>query len=251
MKTVIIIPARLASTRMPHKMLADIGGKPLIQWTYEAVSHAPVDRVLIAVDDVKVLNCVKNFGAQAVMTSPDHPSGTERVIEAIAHLNLDAQDIVVNVQGDEPFMPLDNIMQVIRNMKDNPVIQCATLCERMQHLNEVQNPSMVKVVRDHENFALYFSRAPIPWVRDHFPQQYPDSKPCYRHVGLYAYRVELLRRYAQLKPAPLESFEMLEQLRMLYNGIRIHVDEAQKSSPAGIDTAEDVERFRKSLRLLG
>lgn len=246
---VIVIPARFASTRLPEKMLRKVHDKPIIQWTYEAVRQAPVDRIVIAVDHPHVFECVSAFGAEVMMTSVHHATGSDRVIEVIQQLALADDDLVVNVQGDEPFLPLANVMQLFDTLERQPEVQVATLCEKIHTLEEALSPSIVKVVRDCNNFALYFSRAPIPFARGVFPGAYPDSSPCERHLGLYGYRVGFLKHYSDLKPSPLEALEFLEQLRILYNGIKIHVEPALLPSGPGIDTLEDLQRFEELLRI--
>lgn len=245
----VIIPARYASSRLPGKMLLDIAGKPMIQRVYEQARQSRARQVVIATDDERILEAAKDFGATAYLTDPDHQSGTDRLQEAARLMGLDDDEIVVNVQGDEPLIPPEVINQVAENLAGDGSASVATLCEAIADSKSFRDPNVVKVVRDVRNHALYFSRAPIPWPRDDFadPATSESYRPqdVWRHIGIYAYRVKLLHQFVGWPMAPLEDTEKLEQLRVLWQGHRIHVDESCKEVPAGVDTAEDLQRVRE------
>lgn len=250
MRFCVVIPARYQSTRLPGKPLLDLAGKPMIQRVYEQAASSSAERVLVATDDERVAEAVARFGGEAVMTSPRHPSGTDRIEEVCVKERLADDAIVVNVQGDEPLVPPAVIDQVARNLEVNPGVGAATLCEPIEDVDDVMNPNIVKVVRDAHSIALYFSRAPIPWHREAFsgrPRTLPATPMWWRHIGIYAYRVSLLHRFVGWPPAPLERVESLEQLRLLDHGIRIHVDDAAAAVPGGVDTPEDFERVKRVL----
>jgi 3-deoxy-manno-octulosonate cytidylyltransferase (CMP-KDO synthetase) len=250
----VVIPARYASSRFPGKPLADLAGKPMLQHVYERACESEAVRVIIATDDERIAHVAQNFGAEVCMTSDDHPSGTDRLQEVVHKLGFYADDIVVNVQGDEPLIPPRIINQVAHNLMALPMAGIATLSEPIETVDALVNPNVVKVVTDHQGMALYFSRAPIPWPRDSFMSEVgrstmPEGFSWQRHIGLYAYRVKLLNDFVRWPPAPLEQTECLEQLRALWNGVGIHVDEADETPPAGVDTPEDLERIRQLLVL--
>lgn len=249
MSFTVIIPARFASTRLPGKPLLDIAGKPMIQHVYEQALKSNADQVVIATDDLRIEELCISIGASVVMTSTDHTSGTDRLEEVVTKLRLAEEHIVVNVQGDEPLIPPEIINQVAQNLAINPSAGIATLCERIHDPKHVFNPNVVKVVFDDRGLASYFSRAPIPWARDSFSNMSADSIPpgaeYFRHIGMYAYRVEFLKNYVTWLPSMTERTESLEQLRALSNGVKIHIEEALVSPPAGVDTEEDLERLRK------
>jgi 3-deoxy-manno-octulosonate cytidylyltransferase (CMP-KDO synthetase) len=250
----VVIPARYASSRFPGKPLADLAGKPMLQHVYERACESEAVRVIIATDDERIAHVAQNFGAEVCMTSDDHPSGTDRLQEVVHKLGFYADDIVVNVQGDEPLIPPRIINQVAHNLMALPMAGIATLSEPIETVDALLNPNVVKVVTDHQGMALYFSRAPIPWPRDSFMSEVgrstmPEGFSWQRHIGLYAYRVKLLNDFVRWLPAPLEQTECLEQLRALWNGVGIHVDEADETPPAGVDTPEDLERIRQLLVL--
>ncbi len=250
----VVIPARYASSRFPGKPLADLAGKPMLQHVYERACESEAVRVIIATDDERIAHVAQNFGAEVCMTSDDHPSGTDRLQEVVHKLGFYADDIVVNVQGDEPLIPPRIINQVAHNLMALPMAGIATLSEPIETVDALVNPNVVKVVTDHQGMALYFSRAPIPWPRDSFMSEVgrstmPEGFSWQRHIGLYAYRVKLLNDFVRWLPAPLEQTECLEQLRALWNGVGIHVDEADETPPAGVDTPEDLERIRQLLVL--
>ena len=243
----VVIPARYGSTRLPGKPLLDIAGKPMIQRVWEQACKSSADRVIIATDDERILQVAVAFGAQACMTSTEHPSGTDRLQQVAAELQLEDSHILVNVQGDEPLLPPAVIDQVARNLEQHTVAGISTLCEPITDLEELRNPNAVKVVSDESGLALYFSRAAIPWPRDHFAAAtplMPAEGNWYRHIGIYAYRTEFLHEFVGWSPAPLEELEQLEQLRALYHGVRIHVAQADEDVPAGVDTEQDLEAVR-------
>jgi len=249
----VVIPARYASSRFPGKPLADLAGKPMLQHVYERACESEAVRVIIATDDDRIAEVARNFGAEVCMTSSEHPSGTDRLQEVVHTLGFYADDIVVNVQGDEPLIPPRIINQVAHNLMALPMAGIATLSEPIETVEALTNPNVVKVVTDHKGMALYFSRAPIPWPRDSFMDEagracMPQGFPWQRHIGLYAYRVKLLNDFVRWPPAALEQTECLEQLRALWNGVGIHVDAADETPPAGVDTPEDLERIRQLLQ---
>jgi 3-deoxy-manno-octulosonate cytidylyltransferase (CMP-KDO synthetase) len=232
-----IIPARYQSTRLPGKALADIAGRPMIEHVYRrAASAKSVDAVVIATDDVRIASAAATFGAVAVMTLPEHPSGTDRLAEVAASVSC---GLVINVQGDEPFLDPAVIDAVVEPMRRDPSIEMATAARRLREIDELHNPNMVKVVSDRRGYAMYFSRAPIPHGRDRSARD--DARI---HVGLYAYRRDTLLRLAHLPPTRLERLESLEQLRALEHGIRILVVDTHYSS-AEVNTADDLERVRQ------
>lgn len=238
-KTAAVIPARYGSTRFPGKVLAELCGKPMIQWVYEKAAASIADEVIIATDEPKVAKVVEGFGGKAVMTSPDHPSGTDRISEAVQGLDC---DIIINVQGDEPLIPTSVIDGLIRKMQEDASIEMGTVAvPRLR--SEIENdPNKVKVVFDERNFALYFSRSMLPYLREGGK----DTKT-YLHWGIYAYRRETLDRFVRLPEGRLESCEKLEQLRALENGIRIYVMLSDLES-IGVDTPEDLKRAEMKIR---
>lgn len=244
MSFTVIIPARYQSTRLPGKPLADIGGKPMVQWVYEQACKSGADKVIVATDDQRVFDAVQAFGGEVCMTRSDHQSGTERLAEVVEKYNLADDHIVVNVQGDEPLIPDTIIRQVADNLahKNAPM---ATLAVEIDHEDEVFNPNAVKVVTDKDGYAMYFSRVSIPWDCDHFAQQPAQiHHNLLRHIGIYAYRAGFINTYINWQPTALEQIEALEQLRVLWYGEKIHVDVAIDAPPAGVDTPEDLEKVR-------
>ena len=241
----VVIPARYQSTRLPGKPLADIGGKPMVQWVYEQTRQAGAERVVVATDDVRVQQAVEAFGGEVCMTSAEHESGTERLAEVIERLKIDASHIIVNVQGDEPLIPPAIIAQVANNLANSDA-PMATLAVEISDEAEVFNPNAVKVVTDKDGYALYFSRATIPWDRDQFSSQPAHiAQPLMRHIGIYAYRAGFINTYVNWAPSALEKIESLEQLRVLWYGEKIHVAVAQEAPAAGVDTPEDLDAVRK------
>ena len=234
----VIIPARYASTRFPGKPLADLKGKPMVVHVCERAAQSGAQGVHVATDDERIAQAVRKHGFQAVMTRADHPSGTDRLAEAAAQLRLGDQAIVVNVQGDEPLIPPALIRQVAERAADADM---ATACHAIHDAAALDNPNVVKVVLDAKGYALYFSRSRIPYPRD-------GEAPCYRHAGIYGYRVRFLRQYAALEPAPIERAEALEQLRALWHGHRIAVVVSEHEIPPGVDTPQDLEAVLRMLR---
>lgn len=246
----VVIPARMASSRLPGKPLADIHGRPMIRHVWEQARASSALEVVIACDDARVAEVAAGFGAEVEMTSVEHPSGTDRIAEVAALRGWDDDTIVVNVQGDEPLLPPMVIDQVAANLAAHGAASVATLCETLESRRDVMNPNIVKVVRDDAGFALYFSRAPVPWSRDGFGdagEALPEQGAWFRHIGIYAYRCGLLRRFTTWSPAELERVEMLEQLRIMARGERIHVAPSVAMVPGGVDTPEDLERIRAAL----
>ncbi len=243
---IAVIPARWASTRFPGKPLAVIGGKPMIQWVVEQAGRAAsVSEVIVATDDDRIMKAVQDFGGSAVMTSMDHLSGTDRVAEVAATRDC---DIVVNVQGDEPLIPPENIELVVAPLKEDEALKVSTLRIRIESVEDLVNPDICKVVVDHRGNALYFSRAPIPFDRDGWSKDLMEGEgvwprdmemESYKHIGLYAYRKSFLMKISRLPASRLEAIEKLEQLRLLENGISIRVLETDKDS-MGVDRKEDL-----------
>ncbi|MBY7780546.1 3-deoxy-manno-octulosonate cytidylyltransferase [Vibrio fluvialis] len=244
MSFTVVIPARYQSTRLPGKPLADIAGKPMVQWVYEQAMQAGAERVIIATDDARVEQAVLAFGGTVCMTSPDHQSGTERLAEVVKLMGIEDDHIIVNVQGDEPLIPPSIIRQVADNLAACQA-PMATLAVEISHEDEVFNPNAVKVVTDKDGYALYFSRATIPWDRDNFAKDKTVVQPLMRHIGIYAYRAGFINTYIQWPASQLEKIECLEQLRVLWYGEKIHVAVALEAPPAGVDTPEDLDAVRR------
>lgn len=244
MAFVVVIPARYASSRLPAKPLADIGGKPMLQWVWQQACQSGAARVVIATDDERVLQVASAFGAEVLMTSPAHLSGTERLAEVVSLLGLTADTVVVNVQGDEPFIPPIIIRQVATNLASQQKARMATLSVALHDAAEVVDPNVVKVVTDQHGYALYFSRAVVPFDRDgRFQQQLAAHYQ--RHIGIYAYRAGFIQDYVSWPVSALEQIECLEQLRVLWQGEAIHVANAIAVPPVGVDTPADLERARQ------
>jgi 3-deoxy-manno-octulosonate cytidylyltransferase (CMP-KDO synthetase) len=242
----VVIPARFASTRLPGKPLLDIAGKTMIQWVYERASASSARRVVVATDDDRVAQTVRGFGGEVCMTSPRHESGTDRLQETADKLGLEPGQLVVNVQGDEPLIPARIIDQVAGNLASHPGADIATLSAPIDDPAQFNDPNCVKVVIDREGYALYFSRASIPFPREQ-PLQLP-ANGARRHLGIYAYRVSFLHRFVAWPTSELEATERLEQLRAMEHGVRIHVALAEQVPPAGVDTEHDLAVVRDLLR---
>lgn len=242
MRYTIVIPARLKSTRLPNKMLLPLKGAPLIEWTWHAAKKCAAEKVIIATDDPKIFAHMEKRGAEVVMTSPKHESGTDRLSEVSALKHFAADEIIVNWQGDEPFLPAKLIELAAKALITAPDAAMSTLATPLTEWEEVYNPNVVKLVKDHQNLALYFSRSPLPYIREGMEKRgkLPKEHPYLRHIGLYAYRAGFLNRYPTLKPSALESLERLEQLRALENGFKISVALSEEMPPNGIDTQEDL-----------
>lgn len=245
MKFIGLIPARYASTRFPGKPLALLGGKPVIQRVYEQVTSV-LDDACVATDDERIYNCVKEFGGKVVMTRTDHKSGTDRIEEAIEKIGGD-YDVIVNIQGDEPFIQRSQI-ETVCSCFDDEETQIATLGKPFTSMDAVANPNSPKIVVDNNNFAMYFSRSIIPFVRGKEQTEWLDHYPFLKHLGIYAYRREVLRKITQLPQSSLEIAESLEQLRWLQNGFKIKVGLTDIET-VGIDTPEDLERAERELAL--
>lgn len=249
MKFTVIIPARYASSRFPGKPLVNINGKPMIQHVYDRAIESGASRVIVATDDARIAKTVSDFGGNYCMTAEHHESGTERLAEVIEVEGLLAHELVVNVQGDEPFIPPENIQQVAENLYNHQDAEMATLGVKITDVEEAFNPNVVKVVTDKLGYALYFSRSTIPYDRSRFldADNIDDIGDFYmRHIGIYAYRAGFIKQYVNMAPSGLEQVESLEQLRVLWHGEKIHVDEAQKAPPVGIDTPEDLDKLLNS-----
>lgn len=246
----VIIPARYASSRLPGKPLQDIAGKPMIQHVYERAVQSGANDVVIATDDERIRQVAEGFGAQVCMTAAHHPTGTDRLAEVVRLRGYTDQHIIVNLQGDEPLMPPVLLRQVAENLQLRPHASAATLCERITSSGELFDPHLVKVIMDKQGYALYFSRAAIPWDRDAFMETtgaLPERSEHYRHIGLYAYRAGFLQDYVQWPPCVIEQTESLEQLRILWNGHKLHVAEALEKPGIGVDTPDDLARVRHLL----
>ena len=249
----IVIPARHASSRLPGKPLLDIAGKPMILRVLERALDAGADEVWVATDHPGIAEVVEEAGGKVIVTSAEHPSGTDRLAEVATRLGWSDDTIVVNVQGDEPLIPPQLIDDVAAALAADAEAAIATACHPLESAEEFFNPNVVKLVMDARGRALYFSRAAIPWARDAFAADrsaLPANLPAYRHIGLYAYRAGFLKRYSSLAPSPLEQWEALEQLRAMAHGYPIQVMVLDHAPPAGVDTAEDLERVRRVFDLL-
>lgn len=243
----VVIPARFASTRLPGKPLADIAGRPMVARVRERALQSGAATVWVAADDERVAAVVAADDGRVMMTRDDHPSGTDRIAEVAVRCGWADDEIVVNVQGDEPLIAPGLIADVAATLAADHVAAVATAAHAIHNAQDMFNPNVVKVVCDRAGGALYFSRAPIPWARDHFAQvrdHLPDGLGVLRHVGIYAYRVGFLKQYAALEPSPLEHWEALEQLRVLWHGHRIAVRCIDAAPEAGVDTESDLERVR-------
>lgn len=242
----VMIPARYDSARMPGKVLMDIGGKPILQHVYERAMESGADSVVIATDHQKIAKVAQSFGAKVCMTSAEHQSGTERIAEAALALDYAPEEIVVNVQGDQPFVLPQAIRQVAEDLDKHDNVKVSSICERITHGEDLFNPSIVKVVLNWRNYAMYFSRAPIPWDIEHFKEKnkekVPPNEQHYKHIGLYAYRVNFLQEYMEWPACPLEKIESLEQLRILWNGIRMHMVVTKDRMPPEVNTPDDLEK---------
>ena len=242
----VIVPARLASTRLPNKPLADIHGLPMVVRVAQRAALSNATQVVVAADSIEIVQACQAHGVHAMLTQVDHPSGSDRLAEASALLGLKPHDVVVNVQGDEPLINPELINQVAELLVQRPSASMSTAAHEIHELAEFTNPNVVKVVIDQSQLALYFSRAPIPWWRDGFAkgiQTLPQPAPL-RHIGIYAYRVGFLQSFPSLQAAPIETGEALEQLRALWHGHKIAVHITPDVPGPGVDTPEDLERVR-------
>jgi len=242
----VIVPARFASTRLPHKPLADIHGLPMVVRVAQRAALSNASQVVVAADSIEIVQACQAHGVRAMLTQVNHPSGSDRLAEASALLGLKPHDVVVNVQGDEPLINPELINQVAELLVQRPTASMSTAAHEIHELAEFTNPNVVKVVIDQAQLALYFSRAPIPWWRDGFAngiQTLPQPAPL-RHIGIYAYRVGFLQSFPSLQAAPIETGEALEQLRALWHGHKIAVHITPDVPGPGVDTPEDLERVR-------
>ena len=248
MSFVVVIPARYESSRLPGKVLADIDGKPMIQWVVEKALASGAAQVIVATDNDKVESAVKAFGGEVCKTRADHQSGTERLAEVMDTYQFANNQVIVNVQGDEPFIPSSNIAQVAKNLAAQTKAEMATLAVKIDTVEEAFNPNAVKVLCDKDGYAMYFSRATIPYDRNRFlgEKNVSEIGDFYlRHIGIYAYRAGFIKRYVAWPASQLEQTESLEQLRVLWQGEKIHVDVASHQLPVeGVDTPEDLEKAR-------
>ncbi|GLW61406.1 3-deoxy-manno-octulosonate cytidylyltransferase [Hydrogenophilus thermoluteolus] len=244
----IVIPARFASSRLPEKALADVAGKPLVVRVWEQAQRAAAESVWVATDHPRIAEAVQRAGGAVVMTAPEHPSGTDRLAEVVTQQRWGDETIVLNWQGDEPLLPVALVHAVVERLAAHPDAAIATAAVPVTTVREWRDPNVVKVVCDRNGYANYFSRAPLPWVREADPFALDANAappvPVWRHIGLYAYRAGFLRRFATWGEAPLEAAEKLEQLRALWCGARIVVHFAAEAPPPGVDTAEDLARIR-------
>ncbi len=238
----IVIPARYGSTRLPAKALADINGKPMVYWVWRQAMQSKALSVTVATDDDRIRSALTPHGIAVAMTDSSHPSGTDRLAEVAEQKGWGANHVVVNLQGDEPLMPVSNLEQVADLLLTHPQASISTLCEPINSHASFIDPSVVKVVSDGTGRAQYFSRSPIPFERDSDNANVPEAAR--RHVGLYAYRVGFLREFTSGAVAPYERLESLEQLRALHHGHEIRIADAQESVPAGVDTEADLEAVR-------
>lgn len=252
----IVIPARYGSSRLPGKPLISLGGKPMIQHVYERALKCGAQEVLIATDDERIERACTKFGAKVLMTSPKHENGTERLCEVARVCNWSDDIVVVNVQGDEPLVPIELIATTANGLIEHPQAGISSLCVPITEHRDAFDPNVVKVVLNAQGFALYFSRAPIGWHRDQFQTfadqplrdyRLADNQILYRHIGMYGYRVSFLRQYADMKPSMLELNESLEQLRALHYGVPIHMSVIDQAPAHGVDTPADIERIEALL----
>lgn len=255
MSFIVVIPARYESSRLPGKVLADIAGKPMIQWVVEKAQASGASQVIVATDNEDVAAVIQSIGVDVCITRSDHQSGTERLAEVVEQYQFDSEQIIVNVQGDEPFIPPENIAQVASNLAAQSKARMATLAHGIHTVDEAFNPNAVKVLCDKDGYALYFSRACIPYNRDQFlgksqallsDNKHIDLGDDYlRHIGIYAYRAGFINDYVTWPTSQLEQIESLEQLRVLWQGEKIHVAKAKAQLPVeGVDTPEDLEKAR-------
>lgn len=245
---VICLPARYKSTRLLGKPLLKLSGKPLILWALESAAQIDAKQLLVATDDVRIKDLVESAGFKAIMTATNHQSGTDRLAEVAELMAWSDDTIVINYQGDEPLTPKANIEQLIQALINNPDASIATLYQSIDSYNDLINPNIVKLVTDAQDFALYFSRASIPYTKDSHNATILDKNIQYKqHIGLYAYRAAFLRKFSKLSPSKLEKSESLEQLRALSNGFKIIAKCAKEKMPHGIDTQADIVNFEKML----
>lgn len=246
----IVIPARYASTRLPGKPLLKLMGKPMIQHVYERAKATGVQDIVIATDDERISTVARGFAADVVMTSPAHENGTERIAEVAAIKSWSDDAVIVNLQGDEPLIPQSLIQLTAQSLIDHPHAGMSSVCTPITDSSDAFDPNVVKVILDHQQFALYFSRSSIPWDRDLYKSGMDimtAKMPVYRHIGMYAYRVSFLKKYQTMEPCPLELTESLEQLRALWYGVKIHISIVDQPPGHGVDTVDDIARVEAQL----
>ena len=245
----IIIPARFHSSRLPGKVLADIGGKPMLQHVYDQAEKSGATSVVIATDHEDVKKVAEKFGATVCMTHEGHSTGTERVAEAVNLLEYEDDDIIIGLQADEPFIAGSVVRQMAQDLADHENVKVTSICQLIDNVDDLFNPHITKVILNWRGYAVYFSRAPIPWERDEFTLGGERPKKLrgkhYRHIGIYAYRAGFLPQYCEMEPSDAEQMESLEQLRILWNGGRIHMTVVKEAIPSGIDTEDDLIRARQ------
>lgn len=249
----IVIPARYGSSRLPGKPLIELAGKPMVQHVYERAVETGVKDVVIATDDERIFEAAKSFGAEVIMTSVDHENGTERIAEVAEKLGWADDDVIVNLQGDEPLIPKALVSLTAKGLLDNPQAGMSSLCTPIDSAEDAFDPNVVKAVLDNAGFAMYFSRAPIPWDRDLYKNgsdKQTELAPVYRHIGMYGYRVSFLKQYSNMEITPLEHAECLEQLRALCYGVKIHMAVIPEPPGHGVDTPADVARVEAQLKTL-
>lgn len=241
----VVIPARYSSTRLPGKPLLSIAGKPMVRHVYERAIESGAQNVVIATDDPRIITACESFSARVCLTDKGHLSGTDRIAEVVTRYGWSDDSIVVNLQGDEPLMDPELIKQVADDLANHRDATITTLCSPINHAAELLDPHVVKVVISRDGYAMYFSRAPIPWDRDAFEidrETLPDGSEHYRHIGLYAYRAGFIKQYSEMEPCYVEQTESLEQLRALWNGFLIHVSITENPPGHGVDTQQDLDR---------
>ena len=246
----VVIPARYESSRFPGKLLAKLGDKPVVCYAVEAARLSGAEEIIVATDDQRIADAVIKTGCEVLMTENTHENGTERLVEVCNRANWQEETVVVNLQADEPFVPPNLISTIAQSLEENRSASVATACFPVHSRNEIFDSNLVKVVLDHERNALYFSRAPIPWIRDIYPKGTDSNREValgHGHIGIYGYRVRFLKRYAELPISPLEQSEKLEQLRVLQSGERILVVQTDTPPAPGIDTPEDLERAQEHI----
>lgn len=249
----IVIPARYASSRLPGKPLIALAGKPMIQHVYERALETGVADILIATDDERIRAAAEGFGAEVVMTSPDHENGTERIAEVARIKGWSGDTVIVNLQGDEPLIPRSLVEMTAAGLLDRPEAGMSSVCTPIHSDADAFDPNVVKVVMDRAGFAMYFSRASIPWDRDGYKAGTgvkTSKMAVYRHIGMYGYRVSFLNEYVGMEACPLEGTEALEQLRALWYGVRIHMSVIDQAPGHGVDTPADVERVERLLQVM-
>jgi 3-deoxy-manno-octulosonate cytidylyltransferase (CMP-KDO synthetase) len=248
----VVIPARFASTRLPGKPLLDIGGQPMVIRVAQQAEKSGAQQIIIATDHQTITAVAQQQGFEACMTRAEHNSGTDRIAEVATRYGWPDSTIVVNVQGDEPFIPPPLIRALAQHLQEHPDCAIATACHTIHDEASMRNPNIVKVVLDKNGNAMYFSRAPIPWPRDAYAngKPLPEDVRVFRHIGIYAYRASFLHAFGKLTPAPIEQIEALEQLRALYHGYKIGVTITQNTPPGGVDTEQDLLMARQLFKTL-